>query len=138
LVRLGSVCRSSGEEATLAPSMTSTSESAHPRVSVSAISTWKWNLVEDLAFWQDAGIGSVGLALKKLEAAGLSDGAEALARRVTALMRAAGLPTTLTECGVSGDILAVLAEEAAEQWTARFNPKPVTEGELRRLYETAM
>ena len=58
--------------------MTSTSESAHPRVSVSAISTWKWNLVEDLAFWQDAGIGSVGLALKKLEAAGLSDGVERL------------------------------------------------------------
>jgi alcohol dehydrogenase len=70
--------------------------------------------------------------------AGLPDGAEALARRVTALLRAAGLPTTLVECGVSADILPVLAEEAAEQWTARFNPRPVTEADLRRLYEAAM
>jgi alcohol dehydrogenase len=70
--------------------------------------------------------------------AGLPDGAEALARRVTALLQAAGLPTTLTGCGVSADILSVLAEEAAEQWTARFNPRPATEVELRRLYDAAM
>jgi alcohol dehydrogenase len=69
--------------------------------------------------------------------AGLPDGAEALARRVTALLRAAGLPTTLAECGVSRDILPVLAVEAGEQWTARFNPRPVTEADLRRLYEAA-
>ena len=69
--------------------------------------------------------------------AGLPDGAEALARRVTALLRAAGLPTTLAECGVSRDILPVLAVEASEQWTARFNPRPATEADLRRLYEAA-
>jgi sugar phosphate isomerase/epimerase len=40
---------------------------------VSAISTWKWTLAEDLAFWQGAGINSVGLALRKLEAAGLPE-----------------------------------------------------------------
>jgi alcohol dehydrogenase len=70
--------------------------------------------------------------------AGLPGGADALARRVTALLRSAGLPTALRECGVSGDILPVLAEEAAEQFTARFNPRSVTEVELRRLYEAAM
>jgi alcohol dehydrogenase len=69
--------------------------------------------------------------------AGLPDGAEALARRVTALLRSAGLPTTLAECGVSRNILPVLAVEAGEQWTARFNPRPVTEADLRRLYEAA-
>src|SRR5205085_4361829 len=37
--------------------------------------------------------------------AGLDGGAEALARRVTALMGSAGLPTSLAECGVSRDIL---------------------------------
>src|SRR5436309_797334 len=59
--------------------------------------------------------------------AGLSGGAEALARRVTALLQAAELPASLTECGVSRDILTLLAEEANQQWTARFNPRPVTE-----------
>jgi alcohol dehydrogenase len=70
--------------------------------------------------------------------AGLPDTAEAIARRITTLLRTAGLPATLAECGVSTDILPVLAEEAAEQWTARFNPRPVTDVELRRLYEAAM
>jgi alcohol dehydrogenase len=69
---------------------------------------------------------------------GLADGAEALARRVAALLRAAGLPVSLAECGVSRSILPLLAEEANEQWTARFNPRPVAEAELLRLYEAAL
>ena len=64
-------------------------------------------------------------------------GAEAVARRITELMRSAGLPTTLSECGVSAGIFPVLAEEASQQWTARFNPRPVTEEDLRHLYEAA-
>jgi alcohol dehydrogenase len=75
--------------------------------------------------------------------AGLANGdplaaAEALAQRMTAFLRAAGLPTTLGECGVSGGILPVLAEEANQQWTARFNPRPVTESDLFALYEVAL
>jgi alcohol dehydrogenase len=70
--------------------------------------------------------------------AGLNDGAEGLAQRVTALLRVAELPASLTECGVSRDILTLLAEEANQQWTARFNPRPVTETELLRLYEAAL
>ncbi len=77
-------------------------------------------------------------AAEPLYAELLAEGSEALARRVTALLRAADLATTLAECGVSPDILPVLAEEAAEQWTARFNPRPATEAELRRLYAAAM
>jgi alcohol dehydrogenase len=38
--------------------------------------------------------------------------AEMLARRISDCMRAAELPTTLSECGVSGGILPVLADEA--------------------------
>jgi alcohol dehydrogenase len=63
---------------------------------------------------------------------------EMLARRVTDLLRTAGLPTTLRDCGVGAGILPILAEEAAQQWTARFNPRPVGEAELLRLYEAAM
>jgi alcohol dehydrogenase len=68
----------------------------------------------------------------------LAAAAETLGRRITELMRLAKLPTTLTECGVSGGILTVLAEEAAQQWTARFNPRPVTEVDLLRIYEAAL
>src|SRR5262249_28087841 len=55
---------------------------------------------------------------------------EALAQRITDLLRLAGLPTSLSECGISRGILPVLAEEASHQWTARFNPRPVTEVDL--------
>lgn len=64
--------------------------------------------------------------------------AESLARRVTELMRLAELPTTLSACGVSAGILPVLAGEAAGQWTARFNPRPVADAELLGLYELAL
>jgi len=62
---------------------------------------------------------------------------EVLARRITQLMNTAGLPTTLSAFGISSGILPVLAEEAAQQWTARFNPVPVTQPDLLRLYEAA-
>jgi alcohol dehydrogenase len=63
---------------------------------------------------------------------------EVLARRMTDLLRAANLPTDLTECGISPGILPLLAEEAAQQWTGRFNPRPVGEAELLRLFEAAL
>jgi alcohol dehydrogenase len=68
----------------------------------------------------------------------LSAAGEALAQRITSLMRTAALPTTLSACGISEGILAVLAEEANQQWTARFNPRPVTEGDLLHLYQAAL
>jgi alcohol dehydrogenase len=64
--------------------------------------------------------------------------AETVARRIAELMRTAGLPTGLSQCGVSAGILPVLAEEAAQQWTGRFNPRPVTEVDLLGLYEAAL
>src|SRR5437588_10591535 len=75
--------------------------------------------------------------------AGLLDGdrsvaAEALAKRIISLMQAAGLPTSLSVCGINPGIFPVLAEEAAEQWTGRFNPRPVTQKDLLRLYEAAL
>ena len=72
------------------------------------------------------------------EANGFANAAELLAQRIIALMGTAGLPTTLGECGVSDGILPVLAEEAAQQWTARFNPRPVADGDLLSLYRAAL
>lgn len=63
--------------------------------------------------------------------------AEVLADRVVELLAHAGLPQTLKECGVSESILPLLSEEAAEQWTARFNPRPVTEADILKLYQSA-
>ncbi len=78
-----------------------------------------------------------------LDEVGLQDGqpggpAESLAQRVASLMKQAGLPTTLGACGVSPTILPLLAEEANQQWTARFNPRPVAEPDLVAIYEAAM
>jgi alcohol dehydrogenase len=75
--------------------------------------------------------------------AGLLDGdrsaaAEAIAKRIIKLMQAADLPTTLSACGISPGIFPVLAEEAAEQWTGLFNPRPVTQADLLRLYQAAV
>ena len=62
---------------------------------------------------------------------------EILARRVADMGRAAGLPKSLRECGVSEGILPLLAEEANQQWTARFNPRPVAEADILRIYQAA-
>ena len=63
--------------------------------------------------------------------------AEILAQRVAELVRIAGLPGSLKECGVSESILPLLAEEANQQWTARFNPRPVTDTDIHRIYQAA-
>jgi alcohol dehydrogenase len=75
-----------------------------------------------------------------IEESGYSNGqpaGELLAARVTELTTAAGLPQSLKECGVSETILPLLAEEANQQWTARFNPRPVTEADILKLYQAA-
>lgn len=58
----------------------------HPRVSVSAISTYSWSLEQDLAFYAAAGITNVGISAAKLERHGWEDGA--------ARVRDAGLRVT--------------------------------------------
>ncbi len=50
----------------------------HPRVSLSAISSFTWTLDEDLAFYERAGITAIGASLAKLEDAGIELGARRL------------------------------------------------------------
>ena len=71
---------------------------------------------------------------------GLTNGRPApdvLADRVSELTAAAGLPQSLKECNVSATILPLLAEEANQQWTARFNPRAVTDAEILKIYQAA-
>ena len=80
---------------------------------------------------------TVGHLYAELVGGDAASAGERLARRVDQLVRAAGLPTRLQECGVSASILPLLAEEANQQWTARFNPRPVTDGDLLAVYQAA-
>jgi alcohol dehydrogenase len=61
-----------------------------------------------------------------------------VAARFEELRAAAGLPSRLREVGVGPGELGDLAREAAQQWTAGFNPRPVGEGDLLKLYESAL
>ena len=67
----------------------------------------------------------------------LAGTAERLADRLAQLASAAGLPKSLREAGVSASILGLLAHEANQQWTAHFNPRPVTEDDILGIYQAA-
>ena len=69
-------------------------------------------------------------------AAGLAD-REVLGKRLSELLAAAGLHSRLASCGVTRDSLEKMAGEAAEQWTANFNPRAVDVDACRALYEAA-
>lgn len=75
------------------------------------------------------------------EIAKLIDGAtsalEGLIARLESLLNLAKMPRTLGECGVAADDLPVMAEEAAKQWTANFNPRPLAVSDFKDLYEAA-
>jgi len=64
-------------------------------------------------------------------------GAAALAERITQMVKAAGMPTSLKDCNVSESILQLLSEEANQQWTARFNPRTVGEPDILAIYRAA-
>jgi alcohol dehydrogenase class IV len=63
--------------------------------------------------------------------------ARALADRLEELAVAGGLPRKLHAAGVKKEDLPRLAEEAAEQWTGRFNPRSFDASGALELYETA-
>ncbi len=52
-------------------------------------------------------------------------------------LKIAGFPGSLSDCGVKHSKLSSLAEEAAGQWTARFNPRIPVASDFVKLYETA-
>jgi alcohol dehydrogenase len=60
-----------------------------------------------------------------------------LVNRIEQFLHAAGLPRTLHELNVPADALPALADEAAKQWTARFNPRPVESADLLLIYRAA-
>ena len=66
-----------------------------------------------------------------------SEAADLLATWLTKLLLAGDLAPTLAVAGITPPQIWPLAELAADQWTARFNPRPVTAADLAALYEAA-
>ena len=62
---------------------------------------------------------------------------ERLIDHVSQLLRSAEMPKSLREAGVNHESLPLLAKEAAKQWTAQFNPRPVGEADFLRFYSEA-
>ncbi len=69
---------------------------------------------------------------------GEGTGSARLAAFVERLVEQAALPRSLDSCGVSEERLPQLAEQAAQQWTGKFNPRPVGAAELLDLYRAAL
>ncbi len=68
---------------------------------------------------------------------GAGDPGERLATRLRALASHAGLPHQLRTEGVVLDDLPQLANDAAQQWTGTFNPRPLTATDAREVYRCA-
>ncbi|HEV8487615.1 MAG TPA: iron-containing alcohol dehydrogenase [Blastocatellia bacterium] len=60
-----------------------------------------------------------------------------LATRLDELARAGGLPRSLSAVAVQKADLSLLAEEAATQWTGRYNPRPFDAAGALEVYEWA-
>ena len=93
-------------------------------------------LYADLVAADGGGPGSDGIDTSVGTSPGAA-AAEVLACRFEAWLRTAGLPTTLAEAGVDPVRIPLLAEEAARQWTATFNPRPIAAPDFEGLYHEA-
>ena len=60
-----------------------------------------------------------------------------LADRLARMAEAAGLPGRLSNLNIPADALPGLADEAAAQWTGRFNPRPFGAGAALEIYRSA-
>ncbi|HZO86354.1 MAG TPA: iron-containing alcohol dehydrogenase [Verrucomicrobiae bacterium] len=76
------------------------------------------------------------------EIACVSDGPEkaldALIAHLESLLQLSGMPRSLAACGVQASMIPTLADEAARQWTASFNPRPPSAKDFMSLYQSAL
>lgn len=67
----------------------------------------------------------------------LDENPHRLAERIEQFLATANIPPRLRDHGVREADLPALAESAAKQWTAGFNPRPVDARELLTIYQAA-
>lgn len=68
---------------------------------------------------------------------GSANPAERVAEWVVEMMMLSDVSGKLRDHGIDRSELAALAADAQRQWTGKFNPRPVTEKDLKDLYEAA-
>jgi alcohol dehydrogenase len=68
---------------------------------------------------------------------GLEPAVEALVAEIETLLNRAGIARSLADLGVPPDAVPALASEAARQWTAQFNPRPLEVADFAALYQAA-
>jgi alcohol dehydrogenase len=68
---------------------------------------------------------------------GIDQAVNALIAEIETLLELAQMPSALGDCGVQQKDLPLLAAEAAKQWTAHFNPRPISEKDFLAVFEAA-
>ena len=71
-------------------------------------------------------------------AAAIEGGAEGLACRIEAWLDEAGVPRDLAAAGIVEADLGALAEDASQEWTGGFNPRPVDTASLQEILRAAL
>lgn len=69
---------------------------------------------------------------------GIEATAESLSAWLTVALEQTNMPLKLSIAGVKHESLPMLAEEAARQWTAGFNPRPIHAKDFLQLYTGAL
>jgi alcohol dehydrogenase len=73
-----------------------------------------------------------------LDVADFEDAAGCLAARIGELVAESGQPQRLADCGLDRELIPVLADEAMQQWTGKFNPRPLNHQDFVELYQCAL
>lgn len=95
----------------------------------------RFNATDPRAAEQYAGLAAIaGLAA---DAGAPGNAALKLADWLAEILGRAGLAVSLSQLNVPKSALPTLAGEAARQWTAQFNPRPVTAADFAALYALA-
>ena len=67
-----------------------------------------------------------------------NDAANCLAQRVEQFVAKSAQPQRLSQFGVDHKLIPVLAEEAMQQWTGKFNPRSLEHRDFMEVYECAL
>jgi alcohol dehydrogenase len=75
--------------------------------------------------------------IAELSSAGHNHAPETLVERIEMLLDLAQMPRRLARPDADKKMIPLLADEAARQWTATFNPRPLSKDDFVHLYEAA-
>lgn len=79
----------------------------------------------------NCGVGDIAMIYESLFDGDLAD-------RILELLWEAQMPRTIGHYGVTENDIPALAKMAAQQWTAQFNPRPVSEDDFAAIYRAAI